>query len=238
MATYSTVQEIVTRLTRLSGQVPGVGIQTYGADIFVDMINVAVSTVCRKYWWPHLMDWMTVQLDGSTGVPTTDLTGVRDHTDIKAIYYDNYPKPLAYTTDSVNPTRYSGTVPLGYEALPISHPQYATRLIRIIPVESTGSLKLRVRLMPATLGVNDTVPMDADLIVFGVLWSYFEDEGDNPQQAGKYKNLFDSKFTELIAATATHRIPLDSDARSGGGIYITGDSVLTDGNLTGEYDGI
>lgn len=213
MATYATVDAITQRLIRLSGQVPGVSVQVYSTDIFYDMINTTMRMIARKYWWPHLMKYFTgLALDGVTGVLTTDLSGVQDHTDIKSIYYDDCGDPLTYAGENINATKITGDKPIFYTALPMSDALYLKRLIIVYPVTATADITIRARIVPDTVLPGNIVPLDQDLIVFGVLWSFFEDEGDNPQQASKYKALFDAKFTELVTAMSNHRVPLGSDA--------------------------
>lgn len=233
MATYSTVAQIVSRLIRLSGQVPGTGVQVYSTDVFVDMINTAVRMLGRRYWWPHFMDWKIVETTVGTGVPTADI-GIQDHTDIKAVFAGNCEDPLPYISDNINPQRYIGSRALAYEALPISNPLYSGRVIRVVPFESQDTLRLRVRVMPQELSLNDIVPLDSDMVVFAVLWSYFEDEGDNPQQAGKYKQLLDAKFSELVSAQSTHRVALE-DGNRDNGEWRTGSDVISLEDLTEEY---
>lgn len=216
MTTYVTVDVIVQRLIRLSGQVPGTAVEIYSTDVFVDMVNTTMRMVARKIWWPHLLDWQTGVLDGATGVITTDLVGVQDHTDIKAVFIDAYPTPLPRYSDELLPP-IDGTTACGYDILPVDHPLYLQRLIYVVPKTATGTLLLRVRKVPEKRGFNDVVPFDQDLMMFGTLWSYFEDEGDNPQQAAKYKALFDGKFTELVASISTHRVSMLGNAPTSGG---------------------
>lgn len=217
MATYATVQTIVSRLIRLSGQVPGTGVQIYSQDVFLDMVNTVMRMAVRKFWWPHLMKTFNTTLDGVTGVVTMPLSGIADHTDIRSIFVDNARDALVWLGDEQNQLQYAGSSsPVGYTALSFDDPQYATRVIQFLPITAKGNVVIRARIMPGVLGINDVVPIDQDLIVFGVLWSYFEDEGDNPRQASKYKALFDAKYSELISAMSTHRVSLTGNANGPG----------------------
>lgn len=206
MATYVTVSKLCDRLTRLSGQVPGSSVQVYSQDIFIDFINSAVRMIGRRYWWPHLMDTISTATDGVTGVLTADLTKVKDFTDIRSIYAGNNNRQLAYFSDLNNNALYTGTSACGFRAVPYGDAQYLNKLIRIVPATAVETITLRVRYIPADLGLTDMIPFDQDLILYAVLWAYFEDEGDNPQQAMKYSTLFDAKFTEQISAFSNHGV--------------------------------
>jgi hypothetical protein len=212
MTTYVPVSKIVDRLIRLSGQVPGTSVQVYSQDVFIDLVNTTVRIVARKCWWPHLMWTHDGSLDGANGVLTNDVTNVQDHTDIKAVFVDEDPYPLPRFSPELNLANFAtGDKPCGYAPLPFWHEFYKARLIRIFPPTAKGFLHLHVRTLPIELGFNDIVVFDQDLIVFGTMWMYFEDEGDNPQQASKYKALFDAKYAELVSAMSTHRVSLDNN---------------------------
>lgn len=206
MATYVTVDQLVQRLTRLSGQVPGTSVQVYSTDIFVDMINSAVRMIARRYWWPHLMDTIVTATDGVTGVLTADLSKIKDFTDIRSIFVGNSNRQLPLFSDLQNINLFSGTSACGFRPIRYGDSQYGNKLIRIVPATATETVVLTARYMPDTLTTASMLPLDQDMVLYAVLWSYFEDEGDNPQQAMKYFNLYESRYNDEISAFANHGI--------------------------------
>lgn len=202
MATYVTVQKLVDRLTRLSGQVPGTSVQVYATDIFVDMINSAVRMIARRYWWPQLMNTINTATDGVTGVLTADLSKIKDHTDIRSIFTGNNNQQLPVFSDLNNINLYSGSSACGYVPIPYGNSQYLNKVIRIIPATAVEQVVLVARYMPDDLQLTSIVPFDQDMILYAVLWAYFEDEGDNPQQAMKYLNLYQARYNDEVSAFA------------------------------------
>lgn len=203
MATKVQVSDLIDRLTRLAGQVPGTSVQAYGQDTFLDMLNSTIRMVARKYWWPELMHRIDTASDGVTGVVTADLSAYEDWKDLRFLFIDNWPNPLARMSNMHNPLLYTSSIAMGWEALPTDHASYASKLIRLFPYTVQHTVTLIMRMMPARLrSTSDYVFFDEDLIVFGVLWQYFEDEGDNPQQAARYKALFDSKYNQIVGNIA------------------------------------
>jgi hypothetical protein len=215
LATYVTVDKLVQRLTRLSGQVPGTSVQVYSTDIFVDLINSAVRLVARRYWWPHLMDTITTATDGSTGVLTADLSKIKDFTDIQAVFAGNNCRPLPVISGLNNPVQYSGSSAVGFKPIRYGDAQYGNKLIRIVPAAAVETVVVSARYMPDELTLTSMLPLDQDMILYAVLWAYFEDEGDNPQQAMKYYNLYENRYNDEIAAFAAHGIPVGSANPSG-----------------------
>lgn len=206
MATYVTVDALVQRLTRLSGQVPGTSVQVYSTDIFIDMINSTVRMLARRYWWPHLMDTVVTATDGTTGALTADLSKIKDFTDIRSIFVGSSDRQLPIFSDLNNNSLYSGSSAVGFRPIRYGDAQYSNKLIRIVPATAVETVTLVARYLPDLLTQSSMLPFDQDMILYAVLWSYFEDEGDNPQQAMKYFNLYQARFNDEIAAFANHGV--------------------------------
>lgn len=202
MAASTLLSDLIARVTRLSGQVPGTSVQQYSEDVITDFINSSIRHIAHKYWWPELMEWTTTALDGTTGVVTADLSGiVDDFKNIRAIFFRDFPRPVPMMSRRINPTLYTtgGDIALGWEALPVSDAQYTSKLFRMIPPTSTGAINLHTRRIPALLRLpSDVTYFDRDLVAYGALWQALEDEAAIPQQASRYKMLFDATYNRLI----------------------------------------
>ena len=189
-------------------QVDGVGVQLYAEDRLVDMIQHKFEELAIRDWWPWLMSWVTLTLDGVTGSHTTDLSStVRDHRDIRAIFIDGRRNPMKKLPTTVNPYLLSGTTPMYYEL--INSP---TKLFKVWPITATGTLYAHVRTIAARYNISTTeVPFDPEALVLGTAYDYLVDDGTNPDASNKMRDMFDARVNELLKQNVGKNLTLNPD---------------------------
>jgi len=192
---FKSLTNLVDDATYKLRQAVGAGVQVYSADPLKKAIEDIYNLAVGDRWWPHLMHWFTQELDGSTGVPTTDLiygdASVDELTDIRGIWHESDQKPLPYMSGQANYNAGTGAQTRCVEGLSYFHPN-VSRLFRVIPVTTVGTVYVHGRLTPDNLFVDQEVivPFNPQLLAVGAAWSYAASEGVNPAHVAKLQQEF------------------------------------------------
>lgn len=186
---FSNYINLISDGVRRLRQVPGLNVQLYSEQVIGSYIQEAYTVLRAEAWWPWLMKRITGTLDGATGcltVPMTTLGGPDDFEDIRAIWLDNYQQRMPMIGEDVNPstqlnTRYGRYV----EPMSIHDDPTRTKLFRILPLDTPGSVHIWARVDPAFLFTTPTivVPMNKYLLLNYVMWRYMTDDAANPGAA-------------------------------------------------------
>lgn len=203
------VQRTVTRLSMVSG----VAVQVYAEDRIAEMIWHKYLMVRDKVWWDDLMDYHVLTQDANgrpienvvralPDTPAGDEIVINKFGDIQHAWHPNDRDPLMDSSRRYNPrsmlttgrTRY--IVPDG------------TTVVRFAPFQSGLQMMVRVRRYYPYFQPDDIVPMDDQLMILGAAYDYLEDDGTNPGQTEKFRNLFNDRLTQLISIENDRAIEL------------------------------
>lgn len=207
----ATFEQLITRtITRLS-MVPGFGVQTYAEDQIAEMIWHKFLVARDSLWWDDLMDYAMLTLD-SNGVPTDNIVRtipttpigdeiiINKYSDIQHAWYGTDKLPLKAMPRRNNPA----ATRLDYARLKAPHPDKVIRFYNC----NGGTVHVRYRRFFEFFNAQDEVPFDEQLLILGSAWDYLEDDGSNPMQIEKFKNLYVERMELLASAENNEPISL------------------------------
>lgn len=198
------IQKVVVRLS----QVPGTSVQTYAEDRIGDMIQHKFDVLFDEKFWEQFMYWQAVSLDGTTGVPTVDLTmltnPLKRFQDIRLMKVQDTDITVKRLPSEMNPFVLTGTRPRYVEPT-----GQAGKIFRCWPLTSTDGVVISYRSQPDAFTVGDTVPFDAQAIILGTTYDYLEDDGTNPGAIEKFKIMFEARVRQLKLNSAELAHDLD-----------------------------
>lgn len=200
----TTVTEMVNRVTLLLSQVSGENVQVYAEDRIVDMLQNTYDTVFDKLWWPRRMRRETKALSGTDGEVTVVFTALTRYEDIKHIYREDEEWPLTEVPLNINPNVIKGSRARHYEPT-----QTAGKIFKCYPIASVGNVIAEYRTKQAVFNsdFDAVVDFDVDLLVFGSVYEYLEDDGTNPGATERYRNKYNGKYRDAMANYGTRIIP-------------------------------
>lgn len=206
MAFDRSVDVLVQEAIRLIGEVAGPGVQTYEEPNMTVQVIRGFNLLFKKYPWPQYRQWFRVQLDGATGVITTDaFEYVRDFEDIIAVHRDAEATPLPGLTSKQNPfvlTGSAGSQTMVWTALPATHAQYHKRKIQVYPATATGWLNVAARVYPVkqddTLKGPDLLYLDFDMLASAAAFMTMVMDDTNVDAAKALENLMELRFRDII----------------------------------------
>lgn len=226
----ATVGDVIGDVITELSQVPGVATQLYASGRIRQFIQDAIALEQDEMWWPQLMYYQLVPLDGVNGFLTQDLKGplsfVDDFTDIAAVYAEGSNRKISSLPSSINPFNLNGT---GIGPVFIS-PDATTlhRPFRVWPGTSTGSVVVWARQSASTpVSDSDTIHLDRLLITYDAAWMYCVDDGTVPAQVNKFQMLAQKRRKQMIAATV--QMPMQLDPR------FPADATLIDEGLNNTF---
>lgn len=202
---YKTMSALITDVERALYQSAGPAVQLYSQEIIQQQIQDAFDHLFTKAWWPWFRVRETLTMDGATGYPTTPLVSITQYEDIRYVYSVNRERPLSKLplgTNILNNNFDTGTIPRYIEG-------DATRIFRVWPSASVGSIVVVGRMRPAAFIITDTVPFDATAIKHFAAWSYFTDDASNPAAAAKHQGLFETRLAQITEDAFNEPITLD-----------------------------
>ena len=207
MSTFSElVQKTIVEL-RMEG---GVSVQQYAEDIIAAKLQRMFNTLFDQYYWPaYTVHGESFTLDGSTGVVTGDLTSkIKRQDDIGAIWYGSEIKPLPRKPMWINVATLTGGLRRYWE------PTSTTKIFRIIPIASTGTVRVTYRTKPDNFIASDEVKLDDDLLVGATVLDWLTDMADSELSVKKWEQTVNKRETQLRAAMNAGGVPFGSAAPS------------------------
>lgn len=191
----ATLNEIIqTCIARLS-MVSGTAVQTYAEDKIKYMIIEKFELLFEEQFWNrHCANWQTFTLDGASGTLIENVSDYFDRLeDIRIISVGNNTQPLKLLQPSINPSLIKGGVPRFY----MQHPT-ASKVVRICPFTSSGTVSINYRKRNIPVDPNDEVEFDKNCIVFAVCADYLLDDGDS-LNSQKFNEMFHQRLNKLKA---------------------------------------
>jgi hypothetical protein len=209
----STVRRIVDDALNVLGEVQGAGVSTYSDDRMMHDAIRSFNLLFKKYYWPHMLEWFRVQLDGTIGtVPVDTFAYVRDIEDFYAVYRDGETNPLPAISKNINPYSLRGDKLIGWSLMPITSPNYENRYLQFYPKTSTEYVNVCARVYPRANGVpwdwNDEMPLDHDMIVCGTAFMTLMSDNINPDAQDGQRNMMEIRYRDIIAGLSNQPLPL------------------------------
>ena len=215
-----TIGNIVQDALGIIGEVTGVGTQLYSEPRMIKDAGRAFNMLFKKHWWKQYAAWTTVVLDETTGVITTNaFTQVIDFSDFAAVHRAGEDRPLPTLPESINPNTITGDSPRFWTSLHVSHASFVTRKLKIYPIAATGSLDVKARFHPITVGQDwqtaTIVYLDRDLLALGTAFNALSGDDINPaakvdvqnMMEGKYKDIMNSLSDQEMGHTSKDPVP-------------------------------
>lgn len=200
-----TLEETITEVETLLHQVAGPSVQKYSGPIIAKKIQDAFNALFTNDWWPQFRWWQTQTLDGSTGF-ATNASEFSSWTDIKNIFPSTETRRLSQLPDPMNPFLLTGTTPMFVE------PQAGTKLFRIWPLASVGTIYVQGRKKPANFALTETIDFDEMCLQHLAAWMYATADGNNPAYAELLQTVYESRLKQLKGEMIGN-IPIDYDPR-------------------------
>lgn len=209
----ATLTDIVQRtITRLS-MVAGIGVQVYAEDRIAEMIWHKFVMVRDELWWDDYMTYAVLTQDAD-GRPTENvvrslpLTPVGDeiviasYNDIQFAWRPNDRRPLKEMPKRQNPMAMMRSGSTLFRCADTA------KVIRFMPYSVGMQMAVRYKISFDRFLPNDVVPMDEQLLILGAAYDYLEDDGTNPGQTEKFRNMFNDRLRQLKGDENEREIPL------------------------------
>lgn len=193
---YDTLQNLTQQTIRKLSLYSGVDVQIYAEDRIADMIVDAYNELIEERFWTDCMQWNEFNLSGSLGIVNENVsTYIKDFNDIECIFSEyNKRQQLRKAHNTTIPQIIDGNVPQLY-----TKSANPNKIFAVIPYNATGKLYVRSRSKVTTFYPQDIVPFDKLALIYKVCWQYTVDDGSNPAEQQKFKQLFDNRMQELRA---------------------------------------
>jgi hypothetical protein len=207
MPAFKTLEELTQDTVKLLSQVPGTSVQTYAEERINQFIQLVFDTVFDKLWWDEYMQWFQTSLDGTSGLPSSDISTIRRFMDIKSVFNAGSDLPIPrLPSENMNPFNITGT-----QVRFIGQSNTVEgKVLKCYPITSTNAIVIHARLQPEdSFGDEDEIKIDPWLLVLGATYMYLEDDGTNPGATEKYQNLYEDRFETLRMANNDDRVILD-----------------------------
>jgi hypothetical protein len=213
-----TVEEVVADVIEAIGEVTGSGVQVYSEDRILKETIRTFDFIFIKYPWEAYKKWLTLELDGTTGVADDDLgVTIRGLHDVLAVYREGSANQMPMLPEHDNPYLITGTQPRYFTALASDHAQAEARLLQFWPLTAEGNVHVKFRLYPTVFLPSTVLFVDRTLLVEGTAWSVLADEGLNSESTAKHRELFDMRFADIMKSISNHPHP---GAVTGGNIPV------------------
>lgn len=169
-----TFQELVIEVEKELSLVSGTAVQTYAEDEIALHLQRTFNQLFKKRWWDSYSSWQTYTLDGTVGIPNADISStLKSFNDILVMFRGGTTIKIPRAPKMVNPLLVTGTTPLYCSA----YPSDTTRVFRVYPAGSTGTVQCYVRTKPNDFTDTDVVVMDNDLLVISTAVNMVSSDG-------------------------------------------------------------
>lgn len=213
----TTVRAVIDDALNVLGEVSGAGVSTYSEDRMLADAVRTFNLMFKKYYWPHMLEWFRVPLDGTLGiVPADTFQYVRDIEDIYAVYRDGEKVPLPTLPKNINPYSIGSSDSVRYWTfMPHTNANFANRYLQFWPKTSTEYVNVLARVYPRPNGQvwtdADTMHLDHDMLVCGTAWHTLASDDINPGAQDAQRNMMEMRYKDIIAAFANQPIGLSNN---------------------------
>lgn len=202
------MSDLITDVEVALYQNAGPSAQIYTAAVLQQMIQDAFDAIFIKRFWHYFNVREQLTLDGTTGKVTVAPTSLKFYEDVQYVFCTNSRRPIPVLSSMYNTLNMAGTTPRFIEASGDS------KLVKIYPLTSTGTVLLVGRRRPAAYGTSDTVEFDSTCLKHFTVFRYFADDASNVASMGVHQGLFEARLNELVLADQQFAIALDNRSSS------------------------
>lgn len=204
----TTMADLITKVEQRLSQVAGPSVQRYAEDRIAMYIQQAFDYLFEKYDWPQFMNWISVTLDGTLGIPTSNLSTMqyplKNFRHICNVYRSTDDTPLARLPSNINPYKIQPCV--------LYYAPYndATKVFQVWPHTATDTLYVQYKSKPDAFIANSIVDFDENILVYRAAYDYAEDDGSNPGMIAKLLGMYNEQLKTIVAETNDQPIPLNA----------------------------
>lgn len=212
----ATIRQVVDDALEFIGEVSGVGVQQYSEDrMFRDTIR-GFDMLFKKRPWEQYRRWVTITLDGTTGVATTGpFEQVLDFEDFLSVRHGGMDTEIPILPQRINPNTLttSNAKIQFWTSLHVTHLDYVAKKLQFYPVQSTGTVDVLAKYYPLTPPAlewdwEDIMYLDRSMLVYATAFMTLMGDDLNAGAAQVTKTLLDMKFKDISDALAKHPIPV------------------------------
>jgi len=215
----ATIRMIVDEAEKYMGEVAGPGVQAFSEDQIFDAVVRGFDRLFKRRAWEGYAKWFQLTLDGTTGVITTDsLERVRDFEDFIAVFRDGERTEMPRMPTRLNPyTLTTGTRPLYWTSLQVSHADYAKRKLQFYPITATGMVNVYAKEYPLEAFMEswdweDIMYLDQQLLMYAGAYEALAGDDLNAQAASIAQAAMEDRFKTIMGALADQPIPIRGGA--------------------------
>lgn len=197
---YPTAGDIIQDTLLEVGLVTGTSVQTYAEPQVLAAVNRMFAFLFNKQKWDHLWDWQLATLDGTTGLFTAALTGVRQYEDIDIIRIGDQNNRAVTRSMNTEHLYVTGSDPMYWRPLAWDHADAVTKFVKLYPITATGTVEVHCGHRPERFVANaDVVPFDRDIMTLGTIWYTVAADGLNPSAAEVAQGTFDIAYSDYVS---------------------------------------
>lgn len=194
----ATINQLIERIEKRLFMSAGLDVQIHAEDQLIEMIRGVYDTLFDDFWYPEYTYYMDATLDGVTGHITTDISAqVLRFKDIHTIYWDEDENPLPGITPGSSITRVRTRC--------IMPSTEATKVFKVVPFDTTGDVHFwyRTKIADSVWDDNEfdtVIPFDDDVIMYGVVYEFLNNDGSNMQATADYQKKFQGRQQQMRGA--------------------------------------
>lgn len=192
----TTVDDLIRLVIQRLHDVPGIGTQTYGEDLYGEKIVECVKYVLDRYALPWYKTYTTVTIDGVNGYATEDISNIVSAGDLIHVYRQGTEEAVLYPPTNANPLRATGTRTKWIQ--PIPYVTATGKCFHTWPKTATDQLDLIAITRPLTLQGDSIVYMPENLVADFVAGKIVEADGSNPGWAGNLVTTFEENMIRMF----------------------------------------
>jgi hypothetical protein len=177
----------------------GVDVQVYADPVIAEMLNYTFKQLFEKRFWSFNRK-ETVHTLGVNGLVTDSLVDkIKSYTDLRYVFLETAigtpsinNKPLPEAPGNINPSSIYLT----------SIRQYSdpTKVFQVLPVTTTGFVRLVYRTNTQPFVDSDEVPMDDHLMILAAAYEFLSDEGTNTVAVKRLEDQMKARLSVLEKA--------------------------------------
>ena len=198
-----TFSNIVQRTIKMLSQVYGTSVQRYSEPRIQEMVQSRFEMLFDEYWWHQFKGSGTFTLNGTTGEVTETLTSlIKRYEDVQAVFITGMTVPLAQL-----PTKFNAAT------LASSSPKFigpsATKVFKVYPVASTGTIEVHYRTLPTSFTDDSVVDFDDFTLIYAACMDFAIDDATNELQIQKFDALFTKRLEQLVRMQNQIALPIN-----------------------------
>lgn len=204
---FATVKDLTQNILVELGLIDGTAVQKYEEPELLITLNRTFDFLFEKRFWPHLTYATNHELDGVTGVVTSDIIRVNKLEDIQSIrLVGGLQTPFNFISNENDDDFLQGNHHESFTHLPYDHPHFNGRIFQVIPQTTVGTVRVNARRHPGKfVEIDDTlIPMDETLFHHAMCFFILAKDGMNSTSQSVHETMYIQRYQDIISANS-HR---------------------------------